>query len=100
MDVNRALRNAVQTGKVALGTKESLKTIDEGHARLVVVAENVPAAWGARIVERATKKGVPLYRYQGTNGALGQACGKPFGVASLAVQEAGQSDILALARQA
>ena len=100
MDVNRALRTAVQTGTVLIGTKETLRSIDEGKARLIVLANNTPGEWGARIEQRARDRGVPLYRFQGSNGELGPACGKPFSVASLAVLEAGESDVLALARQA
>jgi large subunit ribosomal protein L30e len=100
MDVNRALRTAVQTGKVLVGTKETLKSIDEGTARLVVLADNTPEAWKDRLEQRAREKGVPLYRFGGNNGELGPACGKPFSIAALSVLEAGESDILALARQA
>jgi large subunit ribosomal protein L30e len=100
MDVNRALRTACQTGKVLIGTKEALKSIDEGKARLIVLADNTPEEWKGRLETRAKERGVPLYRFQGNNGELGPACGKPFGVAALSVLEAGDSDILALARQA
>lgn len=100
MDVNRALRTATQTGTVLIGTKEALKSIDEGKARLIVLANNAPGEWGARIEQRAKDRNVPLYRFQGSNGELGPACGKPFGVAALAVLDAGESDVLALARQA
>ena len=100
MDVNRALRTATQTGKVLIGTKETLRSIDEGKARLIVLASNTPDTWQTRIEQRAKERGVPLYRFGGSNGDLGPACGKPFSVAALAVLEAGESDILALARQA
>ncbi|MCA1813782.1 MAG: 50S ribosomal protein L30e [Halobacteriales archaeon] len=98
MDVNRALRTAVQTGKVVLGTKETLKAIDTGKAKLIVVSNNAPGEWGERITQRAKERNVPLYRFEGSNGDLGPACGKPFNVAALSVLEAGESDILALAR--
>lgn len=100
MDVNRALRTAVQTGTVLIGTKETLKAISEGKARLVVVASNAPDTWQTRLEQRARERGVPLYKFQGNNGELGQGCGKPFGIAALGVVDPGESDILALARQA
>jgi large subunit ribosomal protein L30e len=100
MDVNRALRTAVQTGTVLIGTKETLRAVEEGKARLVVLANNTPEAWTTRIEQRAQARGVPLYRFQGSNGELGPACGKPFSVAALSVLEPGESDVLALARQA
>lgn len=100
MDVNRALRTAVQTGNVLIGTKETLRAIGDGKARLVVLAANTPETWTTRIEQRAKERGVPLYRFAGSNGELGPACGKPFSVAALSVLDPGESDILALARQA
>lgn len=100
MDVNRALRTACQTGKVLIGTKETLKSINDGKAKLIVLAANTPEAWGTRLEQRAKERGVPLYRFAGSNGELGAASGKPFSIAALGVLEAGESDILALARQA
>ncbi len=44
MDVERALKTAVSTGDVRLGTNMALKAIKEGKARLVVMAANCPGS--------------------------------------------------------
>lgn len=99
MDVNRALRTAAQTGKVLLGAKETLKAVQDKTAKLVVLAENAREADQQAIVEAATSNNVAVYKFRGTNQELGPACGKPFPVAVLGILEAGESDVLALARE-
>lgn len=98
MDVNRALRNAAQTGKVVLGAKESLKAVEGKQAKLVVLAANIPSTEAEKITSLAAAKGVPVYRFTGPNTELGPAAGKPFSVSTLAVLEPGESDVLALAK--
>jgi len=95
MDIKRALRNAVSTGNVFLGTSQSAKSVGKGKAKLVIVSKNCPAAELAKIQE----KSVPVYTFDGTNVELGAACGKPFSVSMLSIQAAGDSDILALKKE-
>lgn len=100
MDVNRALRNATQTGTVSLGLNESLRHILDKKAKLVVLASNAPEAMVAQVQAAIEKAKVPVYQYQGKNTELGPACGKPYSVAVLAVTDAGDSDVLQLAKGA
>jgi large subunit ribosomal protein L30e len=100
MDVNRALRTAAATGKVTLGLNMSLKQIESKKAKLVVIADNAPADAVDAVNAAAQKASVPIYRYSGKNTELGPACGKPYSVAVLSVLEAGDSDVLQLAKGA
>lgn len=100
MDVNRALRSATQTGTVVLGLNESLRTILEKKAKLVVLAQNAPEAAVSQIQAAAEKVKTPIYTYAGKNTELGPACGRPYSVAVLSVIEAGDSDVLQLAKGA
>jgi large subunit ribosomal protein L30e len=96
MDIQRALRSAVSTGKVHLGTAQAVKAVKSGEARLVIIAEGTPASDTLRTT--AEKKGVPTYDFGGRGTELGPACGKPFPVGVLTVLDAGESDILQLSR--
>jgi large subunit ribosomal protein L30e len=100
MDVNRALRSATQTGTVVLGLNETLRHVHEKKAKLVVIADNAPAAAVAQVTAAVEKAKVPVYRYQGKNTELGPACGRPYSVAVLTVLDAGDSDVLQLAKGA
>jgi large subunit ribosomal protein L30e len=99
MDVHRALRGAAQTGKVSLGYKETLAAVKAKEAKLVILASNAPSTAADEISSLAEKNKVPIYRFQGLNTDLGPACGKPFSVSMLSVLDAGESDVLALARE-
>lgn len=100
MDVNRALRSAAATGTVTLGLNMTLKQIAGKKAKLVVVADNAPEDARAAVGAAAKKAGVPVYMYSGKNTELGPACGKPYSVAVLSVLDAGDSDVLQLAKGA
>lgn len=100
MDVNRALRNAAQTGTVVLGANETKNAIETKKAKLVVVAANAPDAALQQVEALAQQNNVPIYRFSGKNTDLGPACGKPFSVAMLSILDAGESDVLQLAKGA
>ncbi|RXE56971.1 50S ribosomal protein L30 [Methanoculleus taiwanensis] len=95
MDFNTSLRKAVKTGNVLLGQNKTKDCIQEGKAKLVVVAENCPGNFKTFINEQDE---TPVYVYSGSSVQLGKACGMPFVVSALAVIEPGESDILNIKR--
>ena len=94
MDFNASLRKAVKTGTVFLGRNKTQECIEEGKAKLVVVAKNSPESVKNIVKEIDT----PVYIYEGSSVQLGKACGMPYVVSALAVVEPGESDILNAAR--
>ena len=86
IDVVRALKIAVDTGKVRFGTRQVRLTANAGKARLVVVSSNCPDALSGL--------GAKVLAFPGTNAELGAACGKPFSVSALAILDPGDSNIL------
>ncbi len=90
VDVEKALRKALNTGKVYLGAKRTLKALRNGDAKLVVMAANCPEEF----LEEVKRFNVPMITYNGSNMDLGATCGKPFGVSMLAIVEPGESEIL------
>jgi len=91
INLNKELMAAVKTGKVLLGSKQSIKAASAGNAKLVVVASNCPSAV-RRSLEEAN---VPIIQFDGMGVDLGTVCGKPFAIAALAVVDEGESEILA-----
>ncbi len=92
MDINRALKMAVNTGKVHFGIRQAVKSAKSGDAKLFIRSSNFPEEEEATINEFT----VPSYNYSGNNFELGAVCGKPFSIAILSVIEPGESDILDL----
>jgi len=93
MDINKALKTAVTTGKVLFGFEQTMKAVKTGKAKLIIVSSNVSDKHMKKIEKQ---KKVPHYRFSGTNIELGAACGKPFSVSVLSVLMEGNSEILAL----
>jgi large subunit ribosomal protein L30e len=88
MDINRALRNAVSTGKVYIGFEQTKKYLEKGAVKMVVISSNCP------YTEHIQKYSVPVHKYNGSNMELGAACSKPFPISVLSIAEPGESDIL------
>lgn len=85
MDMNRAIKVAVSTGKVSFGAENVRKNAAKGAMRLIIVAANFP---DEKFMGK-TYSNVPIYHFPGTGIELGNVCGKPFPVSVLAVYEPG-----------
>lgn len=96
VDINKEIRQAVDTGKVILGRDKSLKAIKLGHAKLVIVASNCQSEVLADIKRYGGLANIPVHILRRDSAELGVACGKPFLINVLAVLEPGNSNILSL----
>jgi Ribosomal protein L30E len=95
INVDRALRNSIRTGKVLLGSSQALNAGISEQAKLLIYATDCPLAMSSQLDDLD----VPIYSYPSGGRELGSACGKPFYVAALAIIEPGESDIMALLRE-
>jgi large subunit ribosomal protein L30e len=91
VDIGRALKTAIATGKVVFGEQQALKAVKMGEAKLVIVSKNCPNDF-----LRSKEHSVPVHVYEGTNMELGALAGKPFSVSAIAVIDKGTSNILSL----
>ncbi len=90
VDISRALKAAISTGKVEFGLDQTEKAVKNGSAQMVVVSANCPSP------ELVNNKDVKIHVYDGNNMELGALCGKPFSVSALAIIDKGTSNILTL----
>jgi large subunit ribosomal protein L30e len=95
INVDRALRSSMRTGKVLLGSNRTIDAGMNGQAKLIIYAADCPHEVRAQL----ESIDLPIYGYQGIGKDLGSACGKPFSVAALAIIEPGDSEIMALLRE-
>jgi len=89
-DLNTEIRKTVKTGKVTIGSKETIKAITAKTVKAVIMARNCPAA----IRKTITDSNVHVIEFPGQGVDLGVLCRKPFLVASAAIIEPGESNIL------
>ncbi len=92
MDINRALKTAVLTGKVYLGRQQTMKALKRSEVKLVITASNCTDSAVVELKEHEA----PCYRFSGNNLELGSACGKPFSVSMVSILDPGESNILDL----
>jgi len=97
IDVDKVLKNTIKKGSVTIGTRQTKKAIDEGKAKLVVVAKNCPHL--EDIAKHSEKKKIPVYTYMSTSIDLGYTCGKAFAVSAFAVIDDGGANILQLTKK-
>ncbi len=95
INVDRALRSSLRTGKVVLGSNRTVEAGLSGQAKLIIYAADCPE----EVRMQLETMDLPVYGYQGMGKDLGSACGKPFSVATLAIIEPGDSEIMALQRE-
>jgi large subunit ribosomal protein L30e len=95
MDINKALKTAVTTGKVFFGFDQTEKALKTGKARLIIVSSNCSEE-NIQKIKKYSK--VPMYTFKGTNAELGSACGKPFSVSTLSIISPGNSEIMSLGK--
>jgi large subunit ribosomal protein L30e len=89
MEIAAAIKRISETGKMVSGSREVKDNIENGRARAVIVAANCPKKTRRDIEHRAGLAGTPVIEYPGTSLQLGEACGKPFVIASISVTDLG-----------
>jgi large subunit ribosomal protein L30e len=97
--ITRELKNLIKTGIYVIGSRQSIKAVAHGKAKLLIIARNARPDLRDRAVYLAKLSGVPVYTYPGTSVDLGVALGKPFRVSMLAVIDEGSSQILRIAKE-
>ena len=90
VDISKALKAAIATGKVEFGVDQTEKAVKAGKAQMIVLADNCPSEF------LVSNNKVKVHVYGGNNRELGALCGKPFSVSALAVIDKGTSNILTL----
>ena len=90
------LRLIVKSGRYTLGYKSTLKTLQEGTCKLVILAENCPPTRRLEIEYYAMLNKSLVHHFYGNNTDLGIACGKLFKCSCLGVVDPGDTDLNAM----
>ncbi|RCI09210.1 hypothetical protein L249_1520, partial [Ophiocordyceps polyrhachis-furcata BCC 54312] len=104
--INSKLALVMKSGKVTLGYKSTLKSLRSGKAKLIIIAGNTPPLRKSELEYYSMLSKAPIHHFSGNNRApinmfpvtgnieLGTACGKLYRCSTLAILDAGDSDIL------
>merc|ERR1712240_944794 len=93
-NINSRLRLVMKSGKYHLGYRQTIKDLRNGKAKLIILANNIPAIRRSEIEYYAMLAKTGGHHYAGNNNELGTACGKYFRVCTLSITDPGDSDII------
>ena len=97
--IDQQLRLALSTGRVHLGSKQSIRELRRGRARAAILASNCPEKYRETILSFGKLGGIPILIHEKDNRDLGILCGKPYPVSALVINEPGDSKILDLVKE-
>lgn len=80
------LEKIKEAGKIVVGTRQTIKTIENNSAREIYVARDAEERITQPIIQSCQEKGLPVY-YVDTMAELGKACSIKVGAAMCAILE-------------
>lgn len=92
MDIKKAIKETIRTGKIKYGTNQSIKTIENEDAELVIIAKNAPKKIKEKIKEKAKEKNTPTKQFPGTSLELGETSKRPHLISALTITDTGNID--------
>ncbi|KAM7185841.1 50S ribosomal protein L30e-like protein [Rhypophila sp. PSN 637] len=92
--IGAKLALVIKSGRVTLGYRSTLKALRTGKAKLIIISANTPPLRKSELEYYSMMSKTAVHHYTGTNIELGVACGKLFHCSTMAILDAGDSDIL------
>ena len=86
MTVEDEIKTAIANNKAIIGTKEVMKALKGGKIKKIIVAKNIPDSTESDLEHYRKVSGIETERFNGTGKQLGIFCGKPFGIAVMAIK--------------
>jgi large subunit ribosomal protein L30e len=96
--VENELRLALSTGKVQLGSKEAVREMRRGRARMAILSSNCPNDRAEAVKTYGRLAKIPVLTHAKDSVDLGVLCGKPYPVSALVINDPGDSRILELVK--
>lgn len=86
MTLEDEIKTAISSDNAIIGTKEVIKAAKTGNVKKVIVSKNVPESTMKDLEHYKKIVGIEVDRFNGTGKQLGITCGKPFGIAVMAIK--------------
>ena len=95
--LEKALTDAIKTGKGIIGTKPVTSTIKD--SKLVVISKSIPTMSAEKIEKTAQENNVPLVHFNDTSIILGKLCGLPFRVSAISLSTVSNTNVQAILKE-
>ena len=94
MSIEFELKRAIETGKVILGSRQTIKLLANAKCKAVIYSKDAPEMVKLDIKKFSRLSGIPAVEVPYDSKQLGIICGRPHVVAALAIVDPGYSKIL------
>ncbi|MFH1056048.1 MAG: 50S ribosomal protein L30e [Candidatus Altiarchaeota archaeon] len=94
VDVKQQLNNVIETGKVVLGSKETMSAILHGKPKLILLSGNCPQRERESLKYYCKLSKTPCVTLKESSIEIGSSLGRPYPISSIAVLDQGESTIL------
>lgn len=95
VDIGSKLALIFRTGKVAVGYKQALRSIEKGDSKCVILAKNIPDYMRGQLEYYcAIQKNIPIKFYEGSNNELSVSAGLKYRTSVISILDQGESDLI------
>jgi large subunit ribosomal protein L30e len=92
----KILKDAMKSGKSALGAKETMAAVKGSKA--VLCSRSLPAELGTKLRAEAKEQGVPVVELTQTSAELAKLVGRPYRVSAIALKGVSDADVKQLTK--
>jgi Ribosomal protein L30E len=92
-EVIGSLKVAVETGVCVFGVDQTIKGLQRGSVKLVVVSSNPPKGRNEALERMVAKSGAKVHRFPGSGWDLASVCSRNHIVSVVGIVDPGESDI-------
>jgi large subunit ribosomal protein L30e len=96
---DQQLRLALSTGRVQLGSKQAVRELRRGRARMAILSSNCPKEMKESIENYGKLGNIPILNHEKDSVDLGMLCGKPYPVSAIVINDPGDSKILDIVKE-
>jgi len=96
---DQQLRLALSTGRVQLGSKQAVRELRRGRAKMAILSSNCPKVMKESIENYGKLGNIPIWNHEKDSVDLGMLCGKPYPVSSIVINDPGDSRILDIVKE-
>ena len=96
---DQQLRLALSTGRVQLGSKQAVRELRRGRAKMAIISSNCPKEMKESIENYGKLGNIPILNHEKDSVDLGMLCGKPYPVSAIVINDPGDSKILDIVKE-
>lgn len=95
--LEKVIKDAIEDGKYAFGTKEAISTIK--NTKAIVLSKSIDGETLEKIQEAAKGSKVPTLNFNGSSVELGRLCGTQFRISAVSLKTLSDTNLKAITKE-